>query len=207
MTVSFGVPLIEGFLLGIGLIMGIGPQNSFILQQALRRQFILMVIVLASLIDIGLIMFGANGAADFFAHSTLLLQLISWTGAGFLIIYGWKAFRTAWQSATALESKRAENLKPHKVITGILAVSLLNPSTYLDTMLVIGGRAANYDETLRLFFVVGACIASILWFFSLTLGAAKLSKLLQKPAVLRTVDGLSGLIMWFMASRMLLHSL
>jgi L-lysine exporter family protein LysE/ArgO len=207
MTISLGVPLVEGFLLGIGLIMGIGPQNSFILQQALHRQFILMIIVLASCIDIGLIMFGANGAADFFAHSTNLMNLMSWTGAGFLGVYGWRAFRAVWQPTLVLETQKTQNLQRRNVITGILAVSLLNPSTYLDTMLVIGGRASHYDETLRLFFVVGASLASILWFFMLTLGAAKLSKLLQRPAVLKILDCLSGLIMWSMASRLLLHSL
>lgn len=199
------IPLSEGFLLGMGLIVGIGPQNSFILQQAIRKQFVLLMVILASLIDIALIVFGAGGAASFFANSPMLVDLITWAGIGFLAVYGWKAFHSAFFPDKQAETPELKTkLSRRAVIMGILAVSLLNPSTYLDTMFIIGGSAVNYDASLRGFFTFGASAASILWFFSLTVGASRFSKLLSNPAALRVIDFSSGLIMWFIASRLVI---
>ena len=200
------IPFGEGFLLGMGLIIGIGPQNSFILQQAIRKQFIFLMVVLASLIDIGLIMFGAGGAASFFADSPILIDLITWAGVSFLAVYGWKAFKSALFPQKLLKKPEAKaNLSRRAVIMGILAVSLLNPSTYLDTMFVIGGSAANYDASLRGFFTIGASAASVIWFFSLCFGATKFSKVLANPIALRLIDFISGIIMWLIAIRLVLH--
>ena len=200
------IPFSEGFLLGMGLIIGIGPQNSFILQQAIRKQFIFLMIVLASLIDIGLIIFGAGGAARFFADSTILINLITWAGISFLGVYGWKAFKSAIFIQKLCKNPESKvNLSRRAVIMGILAVSLLNPSTYLDTMFVIGGSAANYDSSLRGFFTIGASAASVIWFFFLCFGATKFSKLLTNPIALRIIDFISGLIMWLIAIRLVLH--
>lgn len=206
MSMQLVAPLGEGFLLGLGLIVGIGPQNSFILQQAVKRQFIITMIMLASVIDVGLIFFGAGGAASFFASSPVLVQLITWSGASFLFLYGAKSFKAALRPEMPTETKTAKpKLERRAVIMGILAVSLLNPSTYLDAMFVIGGSAANYDASLRLCFALGASVASVAWFSMLTFGAASFSKLLRKPTVLRVIDCLSGVIMWFIASRLVLH--
>jgi L-lysine exporter family protein LysE/ArgO len=84
-------------------------------------------------------------------------------------------------------------------------VSLLNPITYLDTLFVIGSNAARYSYSVRIFFVIGATVASFIWFFGLAFGAARLSKFLRRPAVLRLIDGFSSLIMWLIAGRLALH--
>ncbi|MCA9836376.1 MAG: LysE family transporter [Trueperaceae bacterium] len=200
------IPMGEGFLLGLGLIMGIGPQNSFILQNALRRQYVFLMIVLASLIDISLIGLGVGGAASFITQSKALLSAISLTGAAFLLGYGWRSFRSALRPDQPLRlSGRRGTLECKTIVLGILAVSLLNPSTYLDTMFLIGGNAAHYDEPLRLFFALGASIASIVWFFLLACGAANFSKWLARPWATRVIDVFSGLIMWLLALRLLLH--
>lgn len=200
------IPMGEGFLLGLGLIMGIGPQNSFILQNALRRQYVFLMIVLASFIDIFLIGLGVGGAASFITQSKTLFSTISLTGAVFLLGYGWRSFKSALKPDPPLtQSGQRGTLECKTIVMGIFAVSLLNPSTYLDTMFLIGGNAARYDEPLRLFFALGASIASVVWFFMLACGAANFSKWLARPWITRMIDGFSGLIMWFLALRLLLH--
>ncbi len=200
------IPLSEGFLLGLGLIVGIGPQNAFVLQQSLKRQFILMIALLTSLIDVALISLGASGAGRLFASVPLLGQLAAWAGAVFLLAYGWRSFKAAFRLAPLFSFTPQVKLGRRAVVTGILAVSFLNPSTYLDTVLVIGGNAARYESSLRVFFTVGATFASIFWFFTLTFGAARFSGFLSAPGSLRIVDGLGGVIMWAIAVRLVLHA-
>ncbi len=208
MNAQLLVPLIEGFLLSLGLIVGIGPQNTFILQQSLKRQFVLMVALLTSLIDAALISLGAGGVGHFLANVPLLGQLIAWAGAVFLLVCGGQSLSAAFRPVplAASVAYRSVRLGRRAVIIGILAVSLLNPSTYLDTVLVIGGNAAQYESLPKVFFTVGAILASGFWFFTLSFGAAKFSGFLCAPRNLRMVDGFSGVLMWFIAVRLVSHA-
>ena len=202
------IPLSEGFLLGLGLIVGIGPQNAFVLQQSMRRRFVLMIAFLTSLTDVGLITLGAGGAGRFFASVPLLMQVTTWVGALFLFVYGAKSFQAAVRPRPLALSTPGEQgqLGRRAVVVSLLAVSFLNPGTYLDTLLIIGGSAAQYESSLRLFFTVGATLASVFWFFTLAFSAAN-TKLLCTPVSLRVIDGFSGGVMWFIAFRLVQHAL
>lgn len=208
MSLQLIAPLSEGFLLSMGLIIGFGPQNSFILQQGMKRKFVFMIALLATLIDGGLILLGVGGAANYFANKPNLMLLVTCSGAAFLLYYGLKSLTSALKHK---QNPTSSLLKPQKlgrqaVIMSILAVSLLNPSTYLDTMFIIGGTAAQYSDSLRTFFAIGAALASLLWFFILAYGAAKLSKTLQNPIISRFIDALSAVIMWIIAAKLLLNA-
>lgn len=200
------IPLGEGFLLGLGLIVGFGPQNSFILQQGTKREYVLLIALLASLIDLVLIALGVGGAASFFEGMPLLIALMTCFGICFLTAYGFKSFKSAFSHSRVKTNVLAVGrLGPKEVVLAVLAVSLLNPSTYLDAMFVIGSSALSYTESLRVFFAVGAAVASFVWFFALAFGAAKLSKTLKSPLVARSIDGFSAVIMWALAARLLLN--
>ncbi len=203
------IVLIEGFLLGLALIIGLGPQNTFILQQSLRRKYVLHIALLASLIDGALIVLGAGGASLFFEASPGLVKLITWSGIVFLLIYGLRSFWSAFKGS-GLERETRSYRKPLSLQTLIgssLAVSLLNPATYLDTLVVIGSSANRYASELKLCFIFGAVLASIVWFFSLAFAAAKLSKLLKSPRMQCFIDVYSGVIMWLIALRLFFHAI
>jgi L-lysine exporter family protein LysE/ArgO len=202
------IVLIEGFLLGLALIIGLGPQNTFILQQSLKQKFVLLMALLASLIDGALIILGAGGAGMFFETSPGLLKFITWSGVIFLLLYGLRSFWSAIKGS-GLELETSSFNKPlnrQNIIYSSFAVSLLNPATYLDTMIVIGSSANRYAYNLKLFFLFGAVLASIIWFFSLAFAAANLSKLLKSPRIQRVIDVYSGVIMWLIALRLLFHT-
>ena len=80
-----------------------------------------------------------------------------------------------------------------------LALSLLNPHVYLDTVVLIGGLSAQYAGLARVWFAVGAMSASLVWFFALAYGAALLVPLFRRPATWRVLDTLIGVIMWSIA--------
>jgi L-lysine exporter family protein LysE/ArgO len=207
MTTEFISVLLQGFFLGLALIISFGPQNTFILRQGLRRQYVFMIALSASLIDSVLILLGTFGAGGFFARSPTLVHVISWTGVIFLFFYGLRSFLAALKpqklATLALETQTSPSRQA--VIYFSLGVSLLNPSVYLETMIIIGSSASRFADLARFFFAGGAILASAVWFFSLAFGAAKLSEMLRSPFMLRFIDTYSGVVMWAIAGRLVLH--
>ena len=80
-----------------------------------------------------------------------------------------------------------------------LAVSLLNPHVYLDTVVLLGSLAAQYEPALRAWFTAGAMFASAVWFAGLGFGARLLAPVFVRPAAWRVLDIAVGLIMWWIA--------
>lgn len=85
------------------------------------------------------------------------------------------------------------------VIMATLAVTLLNPHVYLDTVVVLGSVGAKFSELDRLAFAGGTMLASVLWFYGLALGAASFSQWLCQPKVQRFIDIAVACIMWMIA--------
>ena len=81
-----------------------------------------------------------------------------------------------------------------------LAVSLLNPHVYLDTVVLVGSLAAQYEANIRPWFAVGAVTASFSWFFGLAYGARLLEPIFRKPSSWRVLDSIIGVIMWLIAA-------
>src|SRR3546814_7191157 len=80
-------------------------------------------------------------------------------------------------------------------IATALALSLLNPHVYLDTVVLIGSIAGQFPPDQRVWFAVGAMIASCLWFYGLGFGAGRLAPLFARPAAWRVLDVLIGCVM------------
>jgi len=133
---------VEGLGLGAGLIIAIGAQNAYVLRQGLRRQHVFAVASLCFLIDCSLIALGAGGFAGLLRSVPSLPSLAAWGGAAFLALYSLRAFTAAWrpQALTASEGANGGSLKAALATT--LALSLLNPHVYLDTVVLLGGLAA-----------------------------------------------------------------
>jgi L-lysine exporter family protein LysE/ArgO len=200
MTLSYTATLLEGFLLGVGLIVGIGPQNTFVLRQSLSRQHLFVMVALCVLLDALLLVLGVYGLGELVKGLKVLSYLLTLAGAIFLLYYVFRSFRSVFKAGTL--STEATFIKSRRsVIVTLLATSLLNPSLYLDTLFVVGGTATHLGGS-RLVFVVGAILASLVWFASLSYGAALLAPLFKHPLTLRLLDTLSGCVMGFMAYRL-----
>ena len=70
--------------------------------------------------------------------------------------------------------------------------------------MVIGSVGGQYSGNAKIVFLIGAISASIVWFSTLALGAAKLSVHLSKPKVKRVIDFAIGVVMWFIAWSLLM---
>jgi L-lysine exporter family protein LysE/ArgO len=203
MLISYSVPLIEGFLLGAGLIVGIGPQNTIVLRNGLRRQHLLMMVLLCTLIDGVLITLGTLGMGSLLTDQTLI-QVLTCAAAAVLLIYGARSLGAAFSPNLAAQQEASLPTR-RQVILALLGVSLLNPSVYMDTLVLIGGSSIRYADDLRMWFAVGAILASLVWFWGLSYGSAMLAPLVKQPKFMRWLDGLSGGILLLMALRLLTH--
>jgi L-lysine exporter family protein LysE/ArgO len=192
--------LVQGFGLSMGLIIAIGSQNAFVLRQGLKRERVFLVATVCFLCDATLIAAGAAGFGTLVASSPLTLQIALWGGSAFLFLYGLKAFRSAWNPET-LDAAAAGDASGSatRVILSTLALSLLNPHVYLDTVILLGSLAARFSGASRLLFAVGAMTASLVWFYGIGYGARVLAPLFRKPAAWRLLDAVVGLTMWGIA--------
>lgn len=190
---------LQGALLGAAMILPLGPQNAFVLQQGSRKQYHIMSAFLCSLSDTLLIVAGVFGGSALLSQSEILMQLITWAGVGFLTWYGYGAFRTALSSDDVV--LRAENqvASRWRVIATLFAVTWLNPHVYLDTFVVLGSVGGQLESQLRPWFTAGALTASFVWFFALAMLAAWFSPVLNKPLSQRIINVFVGTVMWFIA--------
>ena len=195
---------LEGFGLGAGLIVAIGAQNAYVLRQGLKGEHVFAVAGLCFLVDVVLIALGAGGFASLIACHAGATDIIAWAGAAFLFVYGLRAFHGAVKPGT-LEARDARNAGGSLRTSALtaLALSLLNPHVYLDTVVLIGGLAAQHPPGLRAAFAFGAMAASLVWFFGLGYGAGKLAPVFARPRAWRLLDIAIGCVMWAIAGGLL----
>ncbi len=193
---------LNGLLVAAGLIMAIGAQNAYVLAQSLRREHHLLVATLCVLCDALLVAAGVFGLASVLLQSPLLLGIARWGGAAFLLWYGARALLRAVRPRGLNEDAAAPARSRRSVLLAALAVTLLNPHVYLDTVLLIGSLGAQQSAPAA--YAAGAASASLLWFFSLALGAAWLAPWLARPATWRVIDLLVAAMMFSVAGQLLL---
>ena len=188
----------QGLGLGAGLIIAIGAQNAFVLRQGLKKQHVFLAALVCTLCDAALITLGVAGFGTIVSSHPVLTNLAAWGGAIFLLIYGLRAFWSVFK-AQGLEPEGSVTLSRRDAVLTTLAVSLLNPHVYLDTVVLLGGIGGQFVGQHRVLYGVGAVTASSVWFFSLAYGATRLGPLFRRPLAWRILDAAIGLIMWSIA--------
>lgn len=188
--------LLKGFTVGGSLIVAIGAQNVFVIKQGLKRQYLLLTALVCSLLDAIFIAVGVGGFGHLVSAFPGMIVFMKYFAILFLLIYGALSFKSVFKSKQMdVSSDREISLK--NTILVLLALTVLNPHAYLDTVVLLGTIAAQ--QTNRIYFALGAIIASFIWFFAITYGVSLLSPLLQKKSAWKVIDGLSGLTMWGIA--------
>ena len=169
--------LAHGFSLALGLILPLGAQNTFIINQGASHQRYLRVmpaVITAGLCDTFLIILATTGVSKV----VLLyppIKIIMFVGAILFLAYlGWNM----WKVQPNQEQNKIDNQYSIKfqVITAT-TLSLLNPHAIADTVATIGTSALAYDDLQQRFYFILACIVvSWIWFFTLSIFGKMLSK-------------------------------
>lgn len=201
MDVNWGA-FYAGFLLSIGLIVAIGPQNAYVLRKGLKKRHVFLSTTLCFFSDALLIALGAGGVGALIQEGGTLSLIITLAGVAFLFWYGAKSFKDALHPKTMTEADiehagdKTKGKDWRVVVLTLLAFTFLNPHVYIDTLLVLGGVAAQNELPARYYFATGAILASAVWFYGLGYGAGFFSKAFQNPKAWRILDIFIGFIMW-----------
>lgn len=199
--------VLQGFGLGASMIIPIGAQNAYVLNQGIKRHHHLTTATICSLLDALFISLGIFGGGALLASNTTLLTMVTIGGIIFLTVYGIISLRSAF-SGVADESVNPGRIRSRgrkAVIVGALAVTVLNPHLYLDTVVILGSIGGQFEGHDRLAFAAGTILASFVWFYSLSLCAAKLAPTLSQPKVRKAIDIGVALMMFTIAVMLFKH--
>ncbi|AKK02944.1 LysE/ArgO family amino acid transporter [Corynebacterium epidermidicanis] len=219
---------LSGFLMGLSLIIAIGPQNALILKQGIKREPVTPILIVCLLSDVLLILGGTAGVGVLVDKAPAFLVVLKWLGVAYLLFFGYTCFRDARRSqaltvdeaapvpeelfdagnsvSTATLTKARPVAASWKApVLAALTFTWLNPAAYVDTLVMLGGIANQYGSQLRWVFSAGALLASCVWFPALGYGALKLSGPLSQPEMWRRVNFAIGCLMVFLAVRLILH--
>nr|WP_216609691.1 LysE/ArgO family amino acid transporter [Vibrio coralliilyticus] len=189
------------------MIIPIGAQNAYVLNQGIKRNHHLTTATICSVLDVIFISLGIFGGGAVLSQNETLLTVVTLGGIAFLTFYGLLSLKSAVQTNKASESKRQVVERGRRaVILGALAVTVLNPHLYLDTVVILGSIGGQFEGQDRVSFALGTIMASFVWFYTLSIGAAKLGPTLSRPRVKQGIDIMVA-IMMFTIALMLINEL
>jgi L-lysine exporter family protein LysE/ArgO len=184
---------IQGFIIGSSLIIAIGPQNLYVINQGLKKNFVFIVVLICSLSDSLLIVCGIYLSNNIISLNTSIITIMKLIGGIWLILYGINKIKNSRQHE--IKSSEINEASFTKVVLTTLAITYANPHVYLDTVILLGSISINFDS--KLYFGLGAIFASFIFFFSLGYFSNFLSQYVKSPKVWFYIDNVMGFLMLF----------
>ena len=179
--------LILGFFTGLSLILAIGAQNIFVIEQGLKKQYVFLVCLICSISDLILIFLGIflfqyfgdlfNSRIEFILNILLFVFLAHF-------IYG----KISIQKNKINFNHKIKNISLTGIITKTLAFTFLNPHVYSDTVFFLGNFSKNLLIIDKYYFGIGASIASFIFFFVIGYLSKLLSKYLQSALIWKRIN-------------------
>jgi L-lysine exporter family protein LysE/ArgO len=188
---------ISGLMLGLSLIVAIGAQNVWVLSQCMAGANRLVIGLVCIFCDVLLIIIGVYAANEIKLLVPSFIPWLTYAGVGILLYIAFGAASRAIKGSSGLQVKSSATGDWRATALSVLAISLLNPHVYLDTVVLLGSLGALQPQPG--YFALGASVASVVWFTSLTAFAPKLRKLLSSPKRWRIFDSLMASILLIMA--------
>ena len=184
---------IQGFIIGSSLIIAIGPQNLYVINQGLKKNFVFIVVLICSLSDSLLIVCGIYLSNNILSLNPSIITIMKLIGGIWLILYGISKIKNSRQHE--IKSSEINTAGFTKVALTTLAITYANPHVYLDTVILLGSISINFDS--KLYFGLGAIFASFIFFFSLGYFSNFLSQYVKSPKVWFYIDNVMGFLMLF----------
>jgi L-lysine exporter family protein LysE/ArgO len=188
---------LHGYLLSLGLILPLGPQNVFVFSQGatqprLRRA--LPVVLTAALADTALILVAVLGVSAVVLTVPWVKIVLGVIGVAFLLYIGWVTWRSEVHEDDT--TKLAHQWPVRRQIIFTLSVSLLNPHAILDTIGVIGTSSLAYAGGDRIAFTAACILNSWAWFFMLAVAGKLIGSI---GPVRKWLNRVSAVIIWLSA--------
>ena len=188
--------LILGFLTGMSLILAIGAQNIFVIEQGLKKQHILLVCLVCSLSDLILIFLGIFLFHYFYQFFNETVELIF--NILLLIFLAYFIFtKIKAHKKNVNFNKNIKEISAINIFFKTIGFTFLNAHVYSDTVFILGNFSKNFLLDQKLYFGVGASIASFLFFFTIGYLSKIFSKYLRSEKIWKIIN---ILIILFMSS-------
>jgi len=195
--------VLTGFVLGFSLILAIGAQNSFVLRQGLMGRHVFIVALFCSISDALLISIGVAGISIFLSnYIDLVSDWLFSISAIWLAGYGLLRLRDAINGKSVLIAKDSSVNELASTLSFLSVLTFANPHVYLDTVILIGSVSQQFPGNAKFAYVLGASLASFVFFFSLAYGAKFLSPVMQRPIAWRLLDSFIAFVMFILAIKM-----
>ena len=176
-----------GFFTGLSLILAIGAQNIFVIEQGLKKQHVFLVCLICSISDFILIFLGIFLFHYFTQYFTATVELIFNI---LLIIFLIHFIYSKLKSLNSIVSFNDTIPKISKlnVFIKTLGFTYLNPHVYSDTVFFLGNFSKSFILNQKILFGAGASIASFLFFFTIGYLSKYLSQYAQSLKVWKTIN-------------------
>ena len=186
-----------GFYLGFNLILAVGPQNLFVIEQGLKRNHVFLVCLICSISDFIFIVIGTT-AFYYFSQTDPIVDLT----LNLLLLIFISYF--IWNKLKVLPEAHSFNMQYKKdpvgqVILKTFAFTYLNPHVYTDTILIIGGFSREFIFSEKIAFVVGASTSSFIYFFSLGYASSYLTNFINNQSSWRLINRIVIVTMFFLS--------
>ena len=190
--------LILGFLTGLSLILAIGAQNIFVIEQGLKKQYVFIVCLICSVSDFLLIFLGIFLFQYLNHYFTPTIELVfNILLLIFLLHFIWVKIKTK-VSETSFDVDSKTNNLPN-IVVKTLGFTFLNPHVYSDTVFFLGNFSKSLSQVDKYYFGTGAAISSFLFFFIIGYLSKYFSKYLKSAKVWKRINYLIILFMSILA--------
>jgi L-lysine exporter family protein LysE/ArgO len=179
--------LVLGFFTGISLILAIGAQNIFVIEQGLKKKHVFLVCFVCSISDLILIFLGIFLFHYFIQYFNNTIELI------FNILLVIFLIHFIYSKIKLLNSKvnfnnKAQDYTKFNVFLKTLGFTYLNPHVYSDTVFFLGNFSKNFVLYQKILFGAGASIASFIFFFTIGYLSKNLSKYAKSEKVWKVIN-------------------
>jgi L-lysine exporter family protein LysE/ArgO len=179
--------LVLGFFTGLSLILAIGAQNIFVIEQGLKKQYVFLVCTICSVSDLILIFLGIILFHLFHQYFNLFVEL---TLNILLIIFLIYFIFSKIKSIKGIINFKSEVKDTSKIeiLLKTLGFTYLNAHVYSDTVFFLGNFSKNFLLDEKIYFGIGASIASFIFFFLLGYMSTYFSKYAQDDKIWKFIN-------------------
>jgi L-lysine exporter family protein LysE/ArgO len=179
--------LLLGFFTGLSLILAIGAQNIFVIEQGLKKQHVFLVCLICSISDLILIFLGIFLFHYFIQYFNSTIELIfNILLIFFLLHFIYSKIKTYNSSINFnIETK---DIAKFNILLKTLGFTYLNPHVYSDTVFFLGNFSKNFLINQKVLFGLGASIASFLFFFLIGYLSKFLSKYAENQKIWKVIN-------------------
>ena len=179
--------LLLGFFTGLSLILAIGAQNIFVIEQGLKKQHIFLVCLICSLSDLILIFLGIFLFHYFIQYFNSTIELIFNILLIIFLLHFIYSKIKVYNSSINFNTD-TKNISKLNILLKTLGFTYLNPHVYSDTVFFLGNFSKNFLINDKILFGMGASVASFLFFFLIGYLSKFLSKYAQKQKIWKTIN-------------------